>query len=555
MEKECERMDFQRIWKEVQRGKDYNDSIDLYETVKTNEAFFIGDQWRNLKGRTPDLLLVTLNFLQRVVNMFVAKVGSEDFGANFVAFDDTDDSALKMRMIADQVDQAIELMDLRRLNKTHVRDCAVDGDTCCYMWWDADAPTGQKAKGAIRCENIENMNVLFGNPYDSRVERQPYIILLQRKHFKEVQAEAEQNGVPVEQWQSIRPDTEVHLEEEGNHNMLCTVAVRLWMDKEGHVWCCKSTADSMVREPWDTGLSRYPIAWMGWDKVRNSYHGRSCITGLIPNQVALNTNYSSIMTQIRNTAFAKLIYSDVVGKWNPSPAAAIKVNGAIDVSKTATYLQGASVNPSITNVMDSLVSMTRDFMGTSDATMGNVNPTNASAIIAIQNADAVPMELHRQEYYSFVEQQVRIIVDMMHAYYGKREVVQLMMPPGGGSPINVRTEFDFSTLTNENYKIRVDVGSASYWNETLQVETLNNIFTSGIMQDPEAFALFLEVMPEKYVPRRQKLLDYAKKKQSEMQAAQEQSPQVDIGPSYQGNMRFRGAGYTPDERQYVKNAR
>lgn len=509
------------IWKEVSRGKEYNDAVDLYETVKKNEAFFIGDQWRNLAQKTPDLLLVTINFLQRVCNMFVAKVASDDFGANFTAFVDGEEEAARMRMISDQVEQVIELTDLKRQDKVHVRDACVDGDTCCYFWWDPDVPTGQEAKGAIRTENVENMNVLFGNPYDSRVERQPYVILLLRKPVYEVKEEAAGNGIPEDQIIRIKPDEDHHLEEVGSNNKLCTVAVKLWKEKDGSVWCVKSTQHCLVRDAWDTGLKRYPIAWMSWDKVRNSYHGRSAITGLLPNQIALNTTYSSVLTQIRNTGFNKVVYSDAIGKWNPSPSAAIKVNGAIDVSKVATVLQGASVNPSIINVMDALMNLTRDNMGVSDATMGNVKPNNATAIIALQNADNVPMELHRQEYYSFVEAQIRIIIDMMRAYYGTRTVMITMPDPRNGTATRVQTEFDFSTLTDENYKVRVDVGTASYYSETLQVETLNNIFTSGVMDDPESFSLFLEVMPDKYVPHKQKLMDFAKKKKSEMDQQQE----------------------------------
>lgn len=515
------RTDPAAIWKEVNRGKEYNNAIDLYETVKKNEAFFIGDQWRNLEAKTPDLLLVKINFLQRVCNMFIAKVASDDFGANFTAFIDGEEEAAKMRMISDQVEQVIETADLKRADKEHVRDACVDGDTCSYFWWDPDVPTGQTARGAIRMENIENMNVLFGNPYEARVERQPYIILLLRKPVIDVKKEAASNGIPYEDIIRIKPDDDYHLEEAGNQDKLCTVAVKLWLEDDGNVWCVKTTQQCLVREAWDTGLTRYPIAWMRWDKVRNSYHGRAAITGLIPNQIALNTTYSSLMTQIRNTGFNKVIYSDTIGKWNPSPSAAIKVNGAIDVSKVATVLQGAGVNPSIINVMDSLVNMTRDNMGVSDATMGNVKPNNATAIIALQNADNVPMELHRQEYYSFVESQIRIIIDMMRAYYGTREVMLTLPDPRTGAATRVKSEFDFSTLTDENYKIRVDVGAASYYSETLQVETLNNIFTSGILKDPEQASLFLEVMPDKYVPHKQKLMDYAKKKKAEQDKAQE----------------------------------
>ena len=36
------------VWQEYQRGVDYNNRIDLYDRVKTNENFFVGRQWEGL---------------------------------------------------------------------------------------------------------------------------------------------------------------------------------------------------------------------------------------------------------------------------------------------------------------------------------------------------------------------------------------------------------------------------------------------------------------------------------------------------------------------------
>lgn len=529
-----------QIFDEVERGLSYkNDSeIDLFETVKRNEAFYTGDQWRGLN--TPDLLLVTLNFLQRVCAMFIAKVVSDDIAANLTHMQETKENEAVMKTVSKEIDSVFELIELKRQNRQHVRDAVVDGDSCAYFWFDSDAPTGQEATGAIRSEIIENINVIFGNPYDSRVQLQPYIIVLQRKPLWEVREEAEANGVSKEDIEQIKPESDAHQEEKGGDNDLVTVAVKLFR-KEGSIHCVKVTRDVTVREEWDTELTRYPIAWMSWEKIRNSYHGRSAIAGLIPNQIALNTTYSSIMSQIRNTSFAKLIYSDAIKKWDPSPTKAIKVTGAIDVTKTATYLQGASVNPSVVNVMDSLLSLTRDCMGASDATMGDVRPDNYSAIVALQNADNYPIEMHRQEFYAFVEAQVRIIIDMMRAYYGVRQITVEQVDEDG-QPVFEIQDFDFGTLKDANVKIRVDIGASTYWSETMQVETLNNIFTSGIMQDPEAFELFLTVMPDKYVPHKQKLIDYAKKQQEIMQAGQEADTGVYDEDGYMPN----GNPYIPD---------
>lgn len=44
----------EQVWREYQRGVDYNNRIDLYDRVKTNENFFIGRQWEGLNVTTLD---------------------------------------------------------------------------------------------------------------------------------------------------------------------------------------------------------------------------------------------------------------------------------------------------------------------------------------------------------------------------------------------------------------------------------------------------------------------------------------------------------------------
>ena len=61
----------------------------------------------------------------------------------------------------------------------------------------------------------------------------------------------------------------------------------------------------MVREPWDMGLKLYPITWINWDYVQNSYHGMSMITGLIPNQDFVNKAYANEHGSLMTNGFQK----------------------------------------------------------------------------------------------------------------------------------------------------------------------------------------------------------------------------------------------------------
>lgn len=501
------------IAKELDRGKGYKSAIDLYATVDRNEAFYTGDQWRGVNA--PDVDKPIINVLQRVVSMFVAKVASDDFAANFTPFHEDDMTASATKMLSGEVDKVIELCEIKRLNKICVRDCAVDGDCCLYTYWDADAPTGQDIRGAIKAEILPNINVYFGNPYNSDPQRQPYILIARRLPVDEVRTRAEDNGVGEEERMRIRPDEDGNQGEAGNDNKLVTLICKMWRDGDT-IQAMECTEDVVVRKQYDTQLTRYPIAWMGWEKVRSSYHGRAALTGLIPNQIAINKIYAGLLYQAKKTAYAKVVYDStrLPQGYKESPGQAIKVTGGVQSIKDAImYLDGAQINQSVVNLIDNLIQLTRDNMGANDATMGDVNPDNASAIIALQQQDSLPLQLHQQEFYSFVEQQVRNIIDMMRAFYGNR-VVQMDVPvidpmTGEQTMQQQETMYDFGQLTDENMRVRIDIGTSSYWSEQLQVQTLNNIFTSGIMNDPAAFALFLEVMPDKYIPKKAKLQAYA----------------------------------------------
>ena len=85
----------------------------------------------------------------------------------------------------------------------------------------------------------------------------------------------------------MKADSDENQGEKGDGDNLCTVCIRMWKEN-GTVWVQKSTQDAIVREAWDTGYKLYPIAYMPWDKARSSYHGQASITGLIPNQIAVN---------------------------------------------------------------------------------------------------------------------------------------------------------------------------------------------------------------------------------------------------------------------------
>ena len=110
----------------------------------------------------------------------------------------------------------------------------------------------------------------------------------------------------------------------------------------------------------------------------------------------------------------------------------------------------------VLQMIDNVISYTRDTMGASDAALGNVRPDNTSAIIATQKASAMPLELQRMGFYQFVEDYVRIFLDIMRTDYGLRQVA---VSDENGQQQQLM--FDFSALDRLHLKLNIDIGAST----------------------------------------------------------------------------------------------
>jgi hypothetical protein len=494
-----------QIYDELQKGVSYNQRVNLYETVKENENFYIGKQWEGVNA--PDLEKPVLNFLKRVVSYFVAMLVSDDVAACITPFQETEDNKQMAEIISAQIPQVLEQADAKAKFRDLIRNAAVDADGYIYTYFDANADIGQTAKGKIEIEIIDNTNVIYGNPYSNNTQKQPYILVIQRKMVEEVRSEAIENGMSEEEAQQIQVDSsDLYVGEESYGDDLCTVITKLWKES-GTVRATKTTFETVIKKPWNTGYKRYPISPFVWEKVKNSYHGMAAITGFIPNQIAANKLFAMAMHSVKTTAFPKIFYDNVkIKKWINKVGEAIGVAG--DPSNSIfTPVRGTDMSNQVMEIIRFVIDITRDFMGASDAALGNVKPENTSAIIVAREATGVPLELQRMGFYQTVEDLVRNIIDIMRQNYGTREVSYQDID---GATIN--TMFDFSVLEDMNYKLNVDIGPSSYWSEITQQQTLDGLYKNGIIKDA---IMYVEEIPKSQLRNKNTLLAKLKKKQQE----------------------------------------
>ena len=290
----------------------------------------------------------------------------------------------------------------------------------------------------------------------------------------------------------------------------------------------KATRTAIIYEDVDTGLTNYPIAWGNWEKQKNQYHGRALVTGLIPNQIFINTMFATAMRHTQLLAFPKTVYNaDLVAGWSNEIGEAIGVHGlqpGQGLSQTVAYnLQPAEMSNQIFALIDKVMQYTKECLGTTDTQMGNVKPDNTSALMVLQTNSEVPLENIRANLYEWIEDIGVILLDMMGTYYGERPVVvdkqfeEPMTGPDGAPLIDPMTgtmqtqsvvrkvvdRFDFSQLKKIYLNMSIDVGAATYFSEIAMTQTLDNLRQDGTLDVLQ----YLERLPDKLIPKKQELID------------------------------------------------
>ena len=516
-------------WAFYDEGLGFNTQIRCEENVKVNRNFYIGKQWEGVEAN--GLPTPQINILKRVVGFIVASITTDNIKVTATALANTVGTSSLTEMVNivnDEFEAILERNNIPSLVREFTRNAAVDGDGCMYTYWDADAETGQEAKGQIVTEIVDNTRVFFGNPNDKRVQSQPWIIIAKREPVRTVKLRAKNNGSST--WKLVMSDDEANnkLDAAKYHDGLCTVLMLFWKDDDGIVWYYESTMTAEVKGATKMDIRLYPINWLSWDDVSDCYHGQAMITGLIPNQVFINKTWAMTMVSIMKSAFAKIVYDATrVKRWDNRVGGAIPVTGS--VADVAKIIDPAPINPQISQYIELVVNQTEQSLGATSVALGDTRPDNTSAIIALQRAAATPSELTKQNLYKAMEDMFRIYLEFMAEYYGtryvdvpitaqERQAVEFAQQanPDIEVPDEVPAPFDFSLLKQHPVQLKLDVGGSTYYSEIAATQTLDNLLDKGLIDIVD----YLERVPDDRIPARRALLE-KKRKEKELQAQQQ----------------------------------
>ena len=134
--------------------------------------------------------------------------------------------------------------------------------------------------------------------------------------------------------------------------------------------------------------------------------------------------------------------------------------------------------------------------GANDAALGEMRPENTSAILALREAATMPLQLMKNRWHAFVEENARIWLDFWLHFYGKRA---LKMEEKDGEWY---FPFDAEACKDLIINTRIDVGPASLWSEITSLQTLDNLHKAGIIDTLQ----YLNRLPKGSVPELSSLI-------------------------------------------------
>ena len=524
----------EQVQAEYRAGVDYKRQLGdrgMYEQNRINERFYSGDQWygANCGDSRP---LVRYNVVKRIGDYKMAVVGAAPVSVRFsaegipctatlqktveahrcavrdgVKADALSPSAAAQAMasaLTDYFATTAARLKLDHLKQRVLRDAYIGGTGVLYTYWDDRIPTGLYAdeartapiSGDIAAEVLEIEQVYMGDPTLEDMQQQPYVIIAQRRPVAEVRRLARAYG--CRHWQSIKGD-----EKEGREGH-ATLLTRFWKEygEDGTTCTVKAVqvcGDVTVRATWDMGLRLYPLAVFRWEEKRHHAYGESEVPYLIPNQIAINRTVSAGVWAVMMMGMPiMLVNGDVVSQpITNDPGQVIPVYGSgEEVRDAVRYVDPPAFSAQLDANVQSLIRDTMTQAGVSTTLLGDVEPHNTSAIIAVREASLMPLTVMQNRFYTFLEEVARIWAEFWMAMYGQRALKIADRHGVWYMP------FDSAYCRSLLLDIRAEVGAGEPFSEQNVIETLDNLYKNGVIDKKQ----YLSRLPQGSVPQLEQLL-------------------------------------------------
>lgn len=485
-------------WRQYEAGRDYKRRIGLYETVRTNERFYRGDQWKGISNY--DLPRPVFNIVRRIADYLICNVAADDLTVtytdeNLPYITDPREAALISEGVAALNGNAAYRWKHEKIASLIYRiitDAALSGDGVVYCWWDPDRGAG----GDIVTEAIDNVNLFVADMNRACIQEQEYIILSGRASVRSLRAEARRAGVPERDIARIQPDGQSpdsgFCELEGEGDEKTTYLIRFWREN-GYVRFEKSTRECVIRRV-STPCRLYPVAYFNWYPTKNCFHGTSPVSGMIPNQKYINRAYAMVMKHMTDTAFSKVIYDRTrIPEWTNEVGEAIGAAGGGNMADAVAVVGTGRLEEGFLDLISNAMTTTKELAGATETALGNIAPNNASAIIALREGATVALEQVRSSLYRCVEDMANIWADMTCAFCPDERLLRTS---------DGVTAADIAALRRSLIRARIDAAESAHYSAAGAQAVLDRLLDGGHI----TFEEYLDRLPDGILPGRSALL-------------------------------------------------
>lgn len=526
------------IWQEFHtQGIGYQQRMGFEKSFPEFTRFVEGKQWPAATEKTKYMPRPVINQCDFIVENKLSNVLSQSLKMLYSPDEmpeDQDNEEL-MQSAQDYTDAAATTwndLDQDMLNEDLVNDVLVLGTGIVHYYFDNNLTGGQFTPyvGKLCGEIIDPIDIVLGNPHllSTQVQKQPYMIIRTYPNTKDLQEKAKKNGKDISK---IVSDVSNSSNAKYDNQKIdidkpnTTTLLTKYYKENGQIMWLSTTEMTIVDDPKPLSpdgskpFTLYPIEILTFKKRRKCSFGRSIIEDIIPNQKSLNWGIGMMLLSVQQTAWPKIITK--VGALQQAitnePGEIITDHNSMPGIEGVKFMQPPNFSGLPMQITEKLMDMTRQVTGTSEINSGEVLGANmaASAIIALQNQAKKPNEAYQNKLFRSIKNIGRIWEEFYKTYYNMPRPIQSKLDDG----TEITKQFIGTNSAETSFGLKVDVGPASVFSESLQVSILDKMHDKGDLDKYQ----YVSYLPSNVVPSELKHdfeKEYEQLKEQQAQQAQ-----------------------------------
>lgn len=441
------------LWDDYQNGLSYQASSGLSKKLPEFVRFYEGKQWAAPTKNTRNLPRPVVNIIKMICRSKKSAITAAPVRIIYRAEDETVDVE-KFNNFAAYIQKEI---GQEGLDKKAIDGGVKKGSYFFHYYWDSEAKGKDGIKeGGLRCEVIDPLSIFFSDPTELDEQKQKWILIASREDVESVRAKCD-SDVDPELIVADETDNKYGvIEQEGNK--LCTVLTR-YFRKNGEVYCEKATKTVIINKPFslapdiaaagrELGFEEdapnnslpdnhdetlvpegvraylYPVVVGNYEIRENSIYGLGEVEGIIPNQKAINFNLAMMLLNAQEIAWGKYVVlpNALRGQVISNEPGQVLT----DYSNTGTGIRKMSeqtMQSQPLQLIDSIMSMTRNVTGANEVMSGEVLGSNMSgaAIAQLQSQAQQPIEDLKDAFWLVKEKQGKVLAQFFKLYYEQKE--------------------------------------------------------------------------------------------------------------------------------------